>query len=81
MRKSKDNYTKQERQEYNRHYYPNNKERMQEQRKSPIAVRRRKMNRIRLRYQKQITAILDKMAQEIALLQNPVTTEQHDEAV
>ncbi len=64
----KDNYTPLERKEYNRHYYPNNKERMQEQRKTPMAVHRRKLNRLRRRYEAQIAKLLEKMASEVALL-------------
>ncbi len=64
----KDNYTPLERKEYNRHYYPNNKERMQEQRRTPLAVHRRKLNRVRHRYEAQIAKLLEKMATDIALL-------------
>ena len=64
----KDNYTPLERKEYNCHYYPNNKERMQEQRKTPMAVHRRKLNRVRHRYEAQIAKLLEKMAMDIALL-------------
>ena len=61
----KDNYTPLERQEYNRHYYPNNKERMQKQRRTPLAVHRRKLNRLKHRYEAQITSLLEKMTLEI----------------
>ena len=66
MANNKDNYTPAERKEYNRHYYPNNRERIAESKRSPIALRRRKILRVRKKYELKIKAILEQMAAEIA---------------
>lgn len=70
LAKHRDHYTCEERRDYNQHYYPNNKERMQEQRRTPLAVHRRKLNRLKHRYEAQISVLFEKMAQDIAQLHN-----------
>ena len=80
MTKHRDHYTREERKDYNRHYYPNNKERMQEQRKTPLAIHRRKLNRLKRRYEAQITALIEKMTQEINQLYDELKVAQSPEA-
>ncbi len=73
----KDRYSRTERQEYNRHYYPHNRDKILESRKNPISVRRRKIQRIRKKYESMIANLLNQMAVEMAKIDE--VSKQHEQ--